>query len=131
MTDDIRSPTDTALKTACVEAPRRQGNRQYAITLFPGDTLRVNGAELTVDRAVRVSSTTPLERLPVAGLVDLPETPLRIGQLWHRHGPRALMTWRHDLRCPCGSVYLRRSATHHSCPQCQRVWDNLSIEDKE
>ena len=131
MTDMARPRSDGTPLPATGSTPRPQGNIAFEVTLFPGDTLRVNGAELTVDRAVRVSSTTPLERLPVAGLVDLPETPLRIGQLWHRHGPRALMTWRHDLRCPCGSVYMRRSATHHSCPQCQRVWDNLSIEDKE
>lgn len=103
----------------------------HSITLFPGDTAIVNGAELTVSRTVTLRSTTPVERRSSPGLADLPETALRINALWPHPGHRVPMTQRHDLRCPCGSAYIRRSATHHSCQHCQRVWDNQTVDAQE
>jgi hypothetical protein len=81
-----------------------------------------------VSGTVTLNSETPITRVAAEGLTDLPETVLRIDQLWKRNGHREPMTFRQDLRCPCGSAYVRRSATHHSCQHCKRVWINQSIE---
>ena len=101
------------------------------IRRFPGDTLLVGDAELQVDRPVSVRSSGVLKRMPAPGLTDLPETTLRVQDLWPRFGHRVPMTTRQDLRCPCGSVYIRRSATHHSCQSCRRVWANEQVEEVE
>jgi hypothetical protein len=95
--------------------------------LHPGDTVVVNGARITVDRTAQLTCDQPLQRIPCPGLRDLPETALRIGSLWQRGGHRVPMVTRQDLRCPCGSAYVRRSATHHSCQYCQRVWENREV----
>lgn len=97
------------------------------VKLFPGDTAIINGALVTADRTVKLSSEAPIERVPTPGLNDLPETDLRIEDLWSRSGRRVSMTLRHDLRCPSGSVYVHRSATHHSCQGCRRVWENAGV----
>lgn len=98
------------------------------IRLFPGDVAIVGGAEITVDRAVTLSSTEEIRRRPTPGLREVPETGLRIGDLWRRDGHRVRMTVRQDLRCPCGSVYVRKSATYHSCQHCRRVWKNEDVD---
>ena len=60
---------------------------------------------------------------------NVPETELRVSDLWANpgHNHRVKMVFCTDLRCPCGSVYIRKSDTHHSCPDCQRVWTNETI----
>jgi hypothetical protein len=97
------------------------------VTLFPGDTAIINSAEVHVDRTVTLRSEAQISRIPTPGLTDLPETARRVGDLWSRQGHRVPMTFRQDLRCPCGSAYVRRSATHHSCQHCQRVWPNAEV----
>jgi hypothetical protein len=97
------------------------------IRLFPGDAAIINGAWVTADRTVTLTSDAQIERVPTPGLTDLPETDLRIECLWSRQGRRAPMTLRHDLRCPCGSVYVRQSETHYSCQGCRRVWGNDEV----
>lgn len=79
----------------------------HSITVFPGDTAIINGAELSVSRTVTLNSDTPTERRPTPGITDLPETALRINALWPHRGHRTQMTQRHALRCPCGSAYIR------------------------
>ena len=100
-----------------------------SVTFFPGDTAVIAGVRVYMDRAVTLRSEEKIERLPSSGLTDLPETQLRIGDLWIRNGKRVPMTFRHDLRCPCGSAYIRRSTTHHSCQHCQRVWANEEVSE--
>jgi hypothetical protein len=100
----------------------------YSITLHPGDIAKINGAEVTADRTVTLNSQVPIERLSTPGLTDLPETDLRIDGLWTRNGHRVAMITLQHLRCPCGSAYVRRSDTHHSCQFCKRVWENTTIE---
>ena len=97
------------------------------LTIFPGDLAVVNGVAFAVDRTVTLTSDAVIGRRPAPGMSDLPETPLRIDQLWRRGGHRAPMSLRRDLRCPCGSAYVRQSATHHSCQHCQRVWENREV----
>jgi len=58
---------------------------------------------------------------------NVPETELRVSDLWDRHDHRVPMTYCTNLRCVCGSVYIRKSDTHHSCPDCFRVWTNETI----
>ena len=94
------------------------------LILHPGDTVVINGARVTVDRTVQLTCDQPLQRIPCPGLRDLPETALRVRSLWKRGGHRVQMVTRQDLRCPCGSAYVRRSTTHHSCQHCGRVWVN-------
>lgn len=101
----------------------------YSITLYPGDTATINGADVVADRTVTLRSSAPIERIPTPGLTDLPETDLRSDALWVRDGHRARMTTRQDLRCPCGSAYVRRSASHHSCQHCKRVWENDTVDN--
>jgi hypothetical protein len=101
------------------------------VRLFPGDTAVINGAMVTADRTVRLTSDVPIERVPAPGLSDLPETALRTQDLWNRSGHRLPMTLRQDLRCPCGSVYVRQSETHHSCQSCGRLWGNDEVPGKE
>jgi hypothetical protein len=100
-----------------------------SLTFYPGDIALIAGVRVHVDRTVTLRSEAEIERIPLPGLADLPETRLRIGDLWIRNGKRAPMTSRHDLRCPCGSAYIRRSTTHHSCQQCQRVWANEEVPE--
>jgi len=97
------------------------------LRLFPGDRVIINGAEVSADRLVTLSSETAMRRVTAPGIVDLPETALRIQALWPARGHRVPMVLRQDLRCPCGSVYVRRSATHHSCQHCGRVWINAEV----
>ena len=93
------------------------------IILHRGDVLVLNGAEITASQTVCLDTGNPVEKRVPSGLSDLPETPLRVRQLWSdRRGPRAAMTARNDLRCPCGSVYVRQSQTHLSCLYCGRAW---------
>ncbi len=99
----------------------------FKVKFFPGDVAIISGAEVTVDHIVTLSSETPIERITTPGLTDLPETELSIGDLWVRHGHRPPMTFRHDLRCPCGSASVRQSDTHVSCQKCQRVWENSNV----
>ena len=56
----------------------------------------------------------------------LPETNLSISTEFS--GPRVKMDNVVDLQCPCGSVYTRKSETHHSCLYCGRVWENKTVE---
>jgi len=100
----------------------------YSVKLFLGDVAVINGVRVSVDNTTTLSSETPIERIPTPGLTDLPETELTIYQLWPRRGRRPFMFYRHDLRCPCGSAYLRVSESHHSCQKCQRVWENDTVE---
>jgi hypothetical protein len=97
------------------------------ITLHPGDTAVIAGTRLTVDRTVTLHASDGIQRIPAPGLADLPETGLRIRDLWRHRGHRVPMVTRQDLRCPCGSAYVRRSTTHHSCHYCQRVWENREV----
>lgn len=129
----LRSHTELLARVSMnTERRGREGDVQmHSVTLFPGDTAIVNGAELTVSGTVTLNSETPITRVAAVGLTDLPETPLRIDQLWARQGHRVPMTTRQDLRCPCGSAYVRRSETHHSCQYCKRVWSNQSIETQQ
>lgn len=98
------------------------------LTIHAGDTVVVNGARIKADRTVKLSCDQLLQRIPCSGLRDLPETTLRISALWQRGGHRVPMVTRQDLRCPCGSAYVRRSATHHSCQHCRRVWENDKVD---
>jgi hypothetical protein len=98
------------------------------LKLFPGDIAAIGDVEFTADHIVTLASTAEITRKPKRGLTDLPETKLRISDLWRRGGRRVPVVVRQDLRCPCGSVYIRRSATHHSCQCCQRVWGNDDVE---
>jgi len=102
-----------------------------SVKLFPGDVAVVGTVEITVDRSVTISSHAPIRRRPLPGLADLPETDVRIGDLWRRGGHRVPMSTRQDLRCPCGSAYVRQSETHHSCQYCQRVWANGEVPDDD
>lgn len=98
------------------------------VLIHAGDTIVVNGARVRADRTVVLNCDQPLQRIPCPGLRDLPETSLRISALWQRGGHRVPMEIRQDLRCPCGSAYVRRSATHHSCQYCGRVWRNVEAD---
>lgn len=97
------------------------------IKCFPGDIAVIGGVRVSVDHTVTLSTEGQIERMPASGMTDLPETDLRAWDLWRRQGHRVPMTTRQDLRCPCGSVYVRRSATHHSCQHCGRVWPNEEV----
>ena len=99
----------------------------HTIKLFAGDSALILGARITADRTVTLRCDTPIQRVPTPGLFDLPETALRIADLWSRGGHRVPMTFRQDLRCPCGSAYTRQSATHLSCQHCGRVWANEEV----
>lgn len=101
----------------------------HRIQFFPGDTALIGGVRVQVDRPVTLTADQPVDRIPAPGITDLPETSLRVWNLWPRRERRIPMTTRQDLRCPCGSVYVRRSATHHSCQHCRRVWPNDEIEE--
>lgn len=94
------------------------------IKFFPGDVAIINGAEITMDHTVTLSSQVPIERIPTPGLTDLPDSSMRVEGIWKDRGHRPRMVFRHDLRCPCGSAYLRQSETHISCQRCRRVWEN-------
>lgn len=98
------------------------------IKFFPGDIAVIGSVQVSVDHTVTLSAEADIERIPAPGLTDLPETDLRVWALWQRRGHRVAMTTRQDLRCPCGSVYVRRSATHHSCQHCGRAWINEEVE---
>ena len=97
------------------------------VTLHPGDAAVINGARLTADRTVTLRCDQPVQRVPCLGIHDLPETTHRIDAIWKRQGHRVPMITRRDLRCPCGSAYVRRSETHHSCQYCGRVWPNEEV----
>ena len=99
----------------------------HKFRLSPGETAIVRGVPITVDRAVTLTLETPIPHYPSPGIRNLPETELRIRDLWPHRGHRAAMTLQTHLRCPCGSVYVRRSATHHSCQYCGRVWKNEEV----
>jgi hypothetical protein len=101
------------------------------LLIHAGDTFVVNGVRVRADRKVKLSCEQPLRRVACPGLHDLPETELRISALWQRGGRRVPMVTRQDLRCPCGSAYVRQSATHHSCQYCGRVWENGQVEQGE
>lgn len=103
--------------------------KMNSITIYPGDRLAVgNGQIIAADRMVTISSFFPLRRIPDPNVTELQETELRVSDLWSGHNHRVPMEFRHDLRCPCGSVYTRKSATHHSCSSCGRVWTNETVE---
>jgi hypothetical protein len=97
------------------------------VRLLPGDRAIINGVEVWADRSVTLTSEASMTRLAAPGIVDLPETSSRIRTLWPTRGHRVPMVLRQDLRCPCGSVYVRRSSTHHSCQYCGRVWMNAEV----
>ena len=63
----------------------------YTVKLFPGDTAIVNGTKVFADCKVTLSSDIPIERIPARGISDLPETELRIPNLWPRQGHRPLL----------------------------------------
>jgi hypothetical protein len=97
------------------------------IKFFPGDTAIINGARVEVSNTVTLKTKAPsFYREPTPGMADLPETDLRIHDLWER-GHRVHMEPRQDLRCPCGSAYTRQSETHVSCLHCKRVWENKDV----
>ena len=99
----------------------------HTIKLFAGDSALILGARITADRTVTLACDKPIQRVPTPGLFDLPETDLRIADLWSRGGHRVSMTFRQDLRCPWGSAYTRQSVTHLSCQHCGRVWANEEV----
>ena len=97
------------------------------VTSNAGESATIDGAQIRVDRRVVIITEANICRLPLAGIKDLFDTEHRIGDLWKRNGRRVPMITRHDPRCPCGSAYVRRSETHHSCQYCGRVWPNEEV----
>ena len=92
------------------------------VKIFPGDTVIINGARVQADRTVTLVADVPMERESNSNLTDLPETNLRMRDLWSGGGHRVHLEVQPTLRCPCGSVYTTLSETHLSCYECKRVW---------
>ena len=115
--DYLESPTSSLVTVRC-----RPWHYRDRVAL-------VGDAWVTVDRTVTLACDQPIQCRPAPGLLRLPKTGLRIPELWRRTGRRAPMATRQDLRCPCGSAYVRRSATHHSCQYCQRAWPNDEVPE--
>lgn len=99
------------------------------IKVYPGDVVEINGGHFTVSNTVMlISEDSTMHRIPMSGMTDLPETDIRIKDVFPvREFPRKHMTLHQNYRCPCGSAYTRQSETHLSCNQCGRVWENRHI----